>query len=50
MGLVQEKRQGLGKPNLIYVGKIQHEETEKLRFLTRKNYEFRIGEFTRNQY
>lgn len=50
VGLVQEKRQGLGKPNLIYVGKIQHEETEKLRFLTRKNYEFRIGEFTRNQY
>ena len=27
VGLVQEKRQGLGKPNLIYVGKIQHEET-----------------------
>ena len=26
VGLVQEKRQGLGKPNLIYVGKIQHEE------------------------
>ena len=23
--LVEEKRQGLGKPNLIYVGKIQHE-------------------------
>lgn len=39
VGLVQEKRQGLGKPNLIYVGKIQHEETEKLRFLTRKNYD-----------
>lgn len=39
MGLVQEKRQGLGKPNLIYVGKIQHEETENLRFLTRKNYD-----------
>lgn len=38
-GLVQEKRQGLGKPNLIYVGKIQHEETENLRFLTRKNYD-----------
>lgn len=39
VGLVQEKRQGLGKPNLIYVGKIQHEETENLRFLTRKNYD-----------
>ena len=24
--LIFEKRQGLGKPNLIYVGKIQHEE------------------------
>lgn len=24
--LIAEKRQGLGKPNLIYVGKIQHEE------------------------
>ena len=23
--LIAEKRQGLGKPNLIYVGKIQHE-------------------------
>ena len=23
--LIEEKRQGLGKPNLIYVGKIQHE-------------------------
>ena len=39
VGLVQEKRQGLGKPNLIYVGKIQHEETENLRFLIRKNYD-----------
>lgn len=39
VGLVQEKRQGLGKPNLIYVGKIQHEETENLHFLTRKNYD-----------
>lgn len=26
VALIQEKRQGLGKPNLIYVGKIQHEE------------------------
>ena len=33
VGLVQEKRQGLGKPNLIYVGKIQHEETENLHLL-----------------
>ena len=27
--LVEEKRQGLGKPNLIYVGKIQHEEFDE---------------------
>ena len=39
VGLVQEKRQGLGKPNLIYVGKIQHEETENIHFLNRKNYD-----------
>lgn len=39
VGLVQEKRQGLGKPNLIYVGKIEHAETEDLRFLNRKNYD-----------
>lgn len=26
VNLIEEKRQGLGKPNLIYVGKIQHEE------------------------
>ena len=26
VGLIYEKRQGLGKPNLIYVGKIQHDE------------------------
>lgn len=40
--LVNEKRQGLGKPNIIYVGKIQHEEipeSENLRFLNRKNYD-----------
>ena len=34
-GLVEEKRQGLGKPNLIYVGKIQYQEAENLRFLKR---------------
>ena len=39
VNLIAEKRQGLGKPNLIYVGKIQHEETENLRFLNRKNYD-----------
>ena len=42
--LVEEKRQGLGKPNLIYVGKIQHEEImtnveqENLQVLNSKNY------------
>lgn len=39
VGLVEEKRQGLGKPNLIYVGKIQHEESENFSFLNRKNYD-----------
>ena len=42
--LIAEKRQGLGKPNLIYVGKIQHEEIityieqENLQSLNSKNY------------
>ena len=31
VNLVQEKRQGLGKPNLIYVGKINHSDSENLR-------------------
>lgn len=45
VNLVKEKRQGLGSPNLIYVGKIQHEEiiqateTENLLLLNRKNYD-----------
>lgn len=39
VGLVEEKRQGLGKPNLIYVGKIQYDETENARFQNRKNYD-----------
>lgn len=37
VGLVQEKRQGLGKPNLIYVGKTQHKETENLRGINTNN-------------
>ena len=49
VGLVQEKRQGLGKPNLIYVGKIQHEDTENLRFLTRKNYDSQSEKFTTHE-
>lgn len=44
--LYKRKRQGLGKPNLIYVGKIQHEETENLPFLNRKNYDSREGNIT----
>lgn len=39
--LIFEKRQGLGKPNLIYVGKIHHEEIaeqENLQLQNCKNY------------
>lgn len=46
VGLVKEKRQGLGKPNLIYVGKIQYEETENIRFQIRKNYDSGEGNIT----
>jgi hypothetical protein len=44
VNLIEEKRQGLGKPNLIYVGKIQHEEIiddmeqENIQVLNSKNY------------
>lgn len=46
VGLVEEKRQGLGKPNLIYVGKIQYEETENIRFQSRKNCDSGEGNIT----
>lgn len=46
VALVEEKRQGLGKPNLIYVGKIQYEETENIRFQSRKNYDSEEGNIT----
>ena len=39
--LIADKRQGLGKPNLIYVGKIKHEENpeqENLQLQNCKNY------------
>ena len=41
--LIKEQRQGLGRPNLIYVGKIVHEkmavaDTEKVQVLNRKFY------------
>lgn len=42
--LIFEKRQGLGKPNLIYVGKIQHEEIaeqKNLQLQNCKNYNSR---------
>ena len=44
VNLISEKRQGLEKPNLIYVGKIQHEEVitnieqKNLQVLNSKNY------------
>ena len=38
VGLVQEKRQGLGKPNLIYVEIIANTEQENLQVLNSKNY------------
>lgn len=56
VNLIEEKRQGLGKPNLIYVGKIQHEnqedekiknsETEKMPLNTCKISDFREGKNT----
>ncbi len=42
--LIHEKRQGANKPNLIYVGKIDHDED--LIKLIRKNYESRIVKST----
>ncbi len=44
VNLIAEKRQGLGKPNLIYVGKIQHEDidqftdTKNIQVLNSKSY------------
>ena len=42
--LIYEKKQGTNKPNLIYVGKIEHEEMSNC--MTRKNYESGIVEST----
>jgi hypothetical protein len=42
--LIYEKKQGANKPNLIYVGKIDHDEN--LIKVIRKNYESRIVKFT----
>ena len=52
VNLIAEKRQGLGKPNLIYVGKIQHEEIiadieqENIQVLNSKNYGSEKVEYT----
>ena len=46
--LISEKRQGLGKPNIIYVGKIKHEEIpepENLQVQNCKNYSSRTSYF-----
>ncbi len=37
--LIYEKRQGLGKPNLIFVGKVQYVEKESVGLHNRKNYD-----------
>ena len=42
--LIYEKKQGSNKPNLIYVGKIEHDKN--LIQLIRKNYESRIVKST----
>ena len=42
--LINEKKQGANKPNLIYVGKIDHDEN--LIQVIRKNYESRIVKST----
>lgn len=42
--LIYEKKQGANKPNLIYVGKIEHDED--LTKVIRKNYESRIVKST----
>ena len=42
--LIYEKKQGANKPNLIYVGKIEHDE--ELTKVIRKNYDSRIVKST----
>ena len=42
--LIHEKKQGANKPNLIYVGKIEHDE--ELTKMIRKNYDSRIVKST----
>lgn len=45
--LIYEKKQGYTKPNLIYVGKINH--ANKCKKMTRKNYDSRIGKSTTHE-
>ena len=49
--LVFESRRGLGKPNLIYIGKlnIENQETENLPFITGKNSEIESRKNTTNE-
>lgn len=42
--LIYEKKQGQTKPNLIYVGKIKHNDT--IPNMIRKNYDSRVGKNT----
>ena len=42
--LIYEKKQGQTKPNLIYVGKIKHDDT--IPNMIRKNYDSRVGKNT----
>jgi len=52
VNLINEKKQGFGKPKLIFVGKIHHQDispyTENLRVDNRKISDTRIGENTVN--
>ena len=45
--LIYEKKQGSTKPNLIYVGKIEHDNT--LTKVTRKNYDSRVVKSTSHE-
>lgn len=49
--LVFESRRGLGKPNLIYIGKLnlENQETENLPFITEKNSEIESRKNTTNE-
>ena len=42
--MIHEKKQGANKPNLIYVGKIEHDE--ELTKVIHKNYDSRIVKST----